>query len=268
MISTCYKYIKMKKLLEGKKAVITGGSEGIGLGIAEEFLKSGATVLIISRSEEKLNTAVQKLSFYKDKLHTISFDLSDSLKLTNLVKEIHLKFKTVDVLVNNAAMGLFKKIEDIQQLELESILKLNVQAPYMLTQQLLPSLIETKGNIINISSYFSHKMISGRYSSAYSITKGAIDAFTKSLASELGEKGIRVNAIAPGSVQTPLFNKAISKMDTTQKEEFLKSIKKLYPLGRIGEPSDISGLATFLASDQAKWITGAIVNADGGLMVR
>lgn len=255
------------KFLEGKKVIITGGSEGIGYAIAEAFVKSGAEVIIVSRSSEKLNKAAVKLSVYNSKIHTLSFDLSNLLKISDLVKEINQVFNKVDVLVNNAAMGLFKKIEDIELLELEQIIKLNVQSPYILTQQLLPLLQESKGNIINISSYFSRKMISGRYSTAYSVTKGAIDSFTKSLASELGGKSVRVNAIAPGSVKTPLFNTAMRKMNSEEREVFMSSIKTLYPLERIGVPDDLGGIAVFLASDQAKWITGSIINVDGGLTV-
>ncbi|WP_437369925.1 SDR family NAD(P)-dependent oxidoreductase [Maribacter litoralis] len=255
------------KLLEGKKAVVTGGSEGIGFAIVEAFLKNGAEVLIISRSQKKLDFASEKLLVYKNKVHTLSFDLSNLREISNLVQEINVMFYQVDILVNNAAMGLFKKIEDIEPIELENTLRLNVQSPYILTQQLLPSLVRARGNVINMSSYFSNKMIYGRYSTAYSITKGAIDSFTKSLASELGSKGIRVNAIAPGSVKTSLFNIAIDKMDEEKRKNFLMDIKKLYPLERIGKPDDLGGIAVFLASDMATWITGSITNVDGGLTV-
>lgn len=253
------------KLLEGKTAVITGGSEGIGYAIAEAFVKNGANVLIVSRNNKKLDLAAEKLSVYNQKVDKISFDLSDLSELPNLTKEINLICNKVDVLVNNAAMALFEKIENMKPSELEQILRINVQSPYILSQQLLPSLLRANGNIINISSYFSHKMIPGRYSTAYSLTKGAIDSFTKSLACELGQQGIRVNAIAPGSVKTPLFNSAMSKMTKKQREEFEERVKTIYPLGRIGNPDDIDGIAVFLASEQAKWITGAIMNVDGGL---
>ncbi len=255
------------KLLEGKKAVITGGSEGIGYAIAKAFVKNGADVLIISRNNDKLNRAAEKLSIYTKKIHTLSFDLSELSKIYSLVKEIDLIFGKIDILVNNAAIGLFEKIENVQPLDLEHIINLNIQSPYILSQQLLPSLLKSKGNIINISSYFSHKMISGRYSTAYSLTKGAMDSFTKSLASELGSQGVRVNGIAPGSVKTPLFNTAMRKMSPKERESFVDRIKTMYPLERIGEPDEIGGIAVFLASEQAKWVTGSIMSVDGGLTV-
>jgi NAD(P)-dependent dehydrogenase (short-subunit alcohol dehydrogenase family) len=253
------------KLLEGKKAVITGGSEGIGYAIAEAFVKNGADVIIISRNNKKLNNAAEKLSIYNKKVNTISFDLSNLSKISTLTKEINLIYGQVDILVNNAAMALFEKIEDIKPSELEQIIRMNVQSPYILSQHLLPSLLETKGNIINISSYFSHKMIPGRYSTAYSLTKGAMDSFTKALACELGPRGIRVNAIAPGSVKTPLFMTAMRKMRDKQREEFTNKVKTIYPLGRLGEPDDLGGIAVFLASEEARWVTGSIMSVDGGL---
>lgn len=253
------------KLLEGKQAVISGGSEGIGFAIAEAFVKNGSDVIIISRNRDKLNSAKKQLSIYNQKVNTIPFDLSEISKIPALCEEINTNYGKVDILVNNAAMALFEKIENTNPLELEQIIRMNVQSPYILTQQLLPSLEKTEGNIINITSYFSHKMIPERYSTAYSLTKGAMDSFTKSLACELGPRGIRVNAIAPGSVKTPLFNTAMKKMTDEQRTKFTDKVKTNYPLGRIGEPNDLGGIAVFLASEQAKWVTGSIVSVDGGL---
>lgn len=253
------------KLLEGKQAVISGGSEGIGFAIAEAFVKNGADVIIISRNRDKLNSAKKQLSIYNQKVNAISFDLSDISKISALSEEINSNYGKVDILVNNAAMALFEKIENINPIELEQIIRMNVQSPFILTQQLLPSLEKTEGNIINITSYFSHKMIPERYSTAYSLTKGAMDSFTKSLACELGPRGIRVNAIAPGSIKTPLFNTAMKKMTDEQRTKFTDKVKTNYPLGRIGEPNDLGGIAVFLASEQSKWVTGSIVSVDGGL---
>ncbi len=119
--------------------------------------------------------------------------------------------------------------------------------------------------MINISSYFSHRMLPGRPSTAYSLTKGAIDAFTKALAYEAGPHGVRVNAISPGTVNTPLVQANIDRLTEEGKTKFKEMIKTIYPLGRIGEPDDVSGAAVFLASDQARWMTGTIMAVDGGL---
>lgn len=136
---------------------------------------------------------------------------------------------------------------------------------YLITNALYSSLIEAKGNIINISSYFADRMLLDRSSTAYSLTKGAVDSFTKSLAFEAGKKGIRVNAIAPGSIETPQLRHNLQQMDRNKQEEFEAIISSIYPLQRIGEPEDIGQAALFLASETAKWITGTIIYVDGGL---
>jgi NAD(P)-dependent dehydrogenase (short-subunit alcohol dehydrogenase family) len=145
------------------------------------------------------------------------------------------------------------------------MINMNVKAPFLLTQGLLPSIKKSKGNIINISSYFSDRMISGRPSTVYSLTKGAINSLTKSLANEIGNTGVRVNAIAPGSVNTSLLRKTVNQMTDFNKEKFEKTISQIYPLGRIGQPDEIADLAIFLASENSKWMTGSIINLDGGL---
>jgi len=154
---------------------------------------------------------------------------------------------------------------EMNEATLDLHLNLNVKAPYLLTQQLISALIARKGVVINISSYFSHRMLPGRPSTTYSLSKGAIDAFTKSLAYEMGPQGVRVNAIAPGTVNTSLVRGTLDRLTEEGKTKFAEIVKMIYPLGHIGEPDDVSGAAVFLASDQARWITGAILAVDGGL---
>lgn len=261
---TIFNGIKMK-LLAGKRAVITGGSEGIGFAIAKSFAENGANVLIIGRDTDKLNKAYKELKTISNEVITMTFDLAEVSKINSLTQSIITAWPEMDILVNNAAIALFDSIEDTSYSKLEHLLKVNVQSPYMLSQHLLPSLIKNGGSILNISSYFADRMIPGRPSTAYSLTKGAINSFTKSLGCEVGPQQVRVNAIAPGSVKTPMLEKALQKMDDLQQLRFKENIKNNYPLQRIGTPEDIANLAVFLASDQARWITGAIFNADGGI---
>ncbi|MFV0415540.1 MAG: SDR family NAD(P)-dependent oxidoreductase, partial [Chthoniobacterales bacterium] len=171
----------------------------------------------------------------------------------------------VDVLVNNAGIGRFIPFLETSVEDLDIHLNLNVRTPYMLTQKFLPLLSAREGCVINISSYFSHRMLPGRPSTAYSLTKGAMDSFTRSLAFEVGKMGVRVNGIAPGTVNTPLVQSNLEKLTPSGRAEFGNMIDTIYPLGRIGEPEDVSGAAVFLASDKAKWITGIILPVDGGL---
>jgi NAD(P)-dependent dehydrogenase (short-subunit alcohol dehydrogenase family) len=119
--------------------------------------------------------------------------------------------------------------------------------------------------VINISSYFARRMLPDRPSTAYSLTKGALESFTKALAFELGPRGVRVNAIAPGSVATPQLEENLQRLDEYAKDRFKAMIQSIYPLQTIGEPDDVANMAVFLASEKAKWITGGIFPVDGGL---
>ena len=249
----------------GKKALITGGSDGIGLAIAKAFMANGYHVFITGRNESKLAAAATTLGANGGRVVTWAGDLGArgaAIALANAVKK---EWPHVDVLVNNAGMGKFIPFAETTEAALDEHLNLNVKLPYFLSQQILPLLAVNKGNIINISSYFSHRMLTGRTSTAYSLTKGAVDSFTKALAFELGPQGIRVNAIAPGSVNTSIFQANMERLTTTGQQEFYEMVKNIYPLGRIGTPEDISAAVVFLASSEAQWITGSIMAVDGGL---
>ena len=252
-------------MLQNKNTIITGGSDGIGLGIAHEFAKNGANLILVGRELEKLKKAKSELEMYPVEIQFISVDLSDTKQIFSLSEEITKYFSKIDILVNNAGIGKFVPFEQTDETLLDLHLNLNVKTPYLLTQKLLPQLIESKGNVINISSYFAHRMLVGRTTTAYSLTKGAINSFTKSLAFEIGNQGVRVNAIAPGSISTPQFDRNLASLSTEKQDAFHKMVKNIYPLGKIGSVEDIAKMATFLASDNASWITGAVFAVDGGL---
>jgi len=152
-----------------------------------------------------------------------------------------------------------------QRMRADQHVHLNVKAPYFLTQRLLPALISAQGNVINISSYFAHRMLPGRTTTAYSMTKGAMNAFTRALAFEVGHLGVRVNAIAPGSVETPQLQHNLQTMPVEGQQAFHNMIRTIYPLQRIGRIEDIGQAAVFLASATAGWITGTVLAVDGGL---
>lgn len=253
------------KLLDNKDTVITGGSDGIGLGIAHAFAENGANLVLIGRETEKLEKAKTELSKYQTKIHILSADLSNIDEIKNLSKQILTIIPEIDVLVNNAGIGKFVPFSETDISILDLHLNLNVKAPYLLTQLLLPSLSKTKGNVINISSYFANRMLPGRTTTAYSITKGALNSFTKSLAFEVGHTGVRVNGIAPGSVLTPQFNRNLQSLPDDKQTAFHEMVKNIYPLGKIGSVEDIGKASVFLASDYASWITGTILAVDGGL---
>lgn len=248
-----------------KKALITGGSDGIGFAIAKAFAASSYDIFITGRDKSKLAKAAGELAKEGTAVHTWSGDLGAADAVIALTAALKSKWPQLDVLVNNAGMGKFIPFAETDAAMLEDHLNLNVKVPYFLSQQMLPLLATGKGSIINISSYFSHRMLTGRTSTAYSLTKGAVDAFTKALAFEVGVQGVRVNAIAPGSVNTAIFQSNLQRLTDSGQQAFHEMVKNIYPLGRIGEPEDISAAAVFLASAQARWITGSIMAVDGGL---
>lgn len=252
-------------MLNNKNAVITGGSDGIGFAIALKLAEYGANLVLIARNEEKLNSAREKLLKFKNDVHILPFDLSDTQNLKMVSEQVLQIFPEVDILVNNAGTGRFIPFEEMDETMLDLHLNLNIKSVYLLTQHLYSSIKRQKGTILNISSYFSHRMLPGRTTTAYSLTKGAIDSFTKALAFEAGKDGIRVNAIAPGSISTSLLKHNYEQLSEKRKAQFEEMIKNIYPLGRIGNPEDIAEMALFLVSEKAQWISGSIVSVDGGL---
>ena len=254
------------KNLNNKNAVITGGSDGIGLGIAKAFAREGANLLLIGKAPEKLQKAQQELlNEFAVQVHTLSADLSKKETVTEVVKDIEQLLPTVDILVNNAGLGKFVPFEQVDNTLYDAHFNLNVKAPYFLTQGLLPALVKSKGNVINISSYFAHRMLPNRATTVYSATKGALNSFTKALAFEVGQLGVRVNAIAPGSISTPQFNCNLQTLTPEKQAAFETMVKEIYPLQHIGTPEDIAKACVFLASDNASWITGTVLAVDGGL---
>ena len=254
------------KNLNNKNAVITGGSDGIGLGIAKAFAREGANLLLIGKDPEKLQKAQQALlNEFAVQVHTLSADLSKTETVTEVVKDIEQLLPTVDILVNNAGLARFVPFEQVDNTLYDAHFNLNVKAPYFLTQGLLPALVKSKGNVINISSYSVHRMLPNRAATVYSATKGALNSFTKALAFEVGHLGVRVNAIAPGSISTPQFNRNLQALTPEKQAAFETMVKEIYPLQHIGTPEDIAKACVFLASDNASWITGTVLAVDGGL---
>lgn len=247
--------------LSGKRALVTGGSDGIGLAISEAFLREGAEVLIVGRDTKKLEAARQKLTA-AGRVETQSADLSTSSGIDAVVERAKAT-GPLDILVNNAGVAFLVPFETVTADQFQQSFALNVTAAFFLTQQLLPHL-GTRASVINISSYFANKMIPKRPSSLYSLSKGALNSLTKSLAFELGPRGVRVNAIAPGTVDTAMRRKSIVNLPAEAQSDLKAYVERSYPLGRIGSPSDIAGMAIHLASDEAAWTSGGIFAVDGG----
>jgi NAD(P)-dependent dehydrogenase (short-subunit alcohol dehydrogenase family) len=257
----------MTNRLTGKLAVITGGSDGLGLAIAQAFAAEGADIVLVARNQEKLNAAAEQVRAYGTEVQTFAADLGDAAAREEFVGTFEYvnRGKEIDVLVNNAGVSVFSPLGKITTEEFDKQVNLNVAAPLFLTQSLLPRLRKPGASVINMSSYFAAKLLWDRPSSVYSLTKGALNSLTKSMAFELAPSGIRVNAIAPGTVDTALRRNTIKNLPFEQQEKIAESIPRLYPTGRIGQVDDFNGMAVYLASDESAWTTGAIMKVDGGL---
>lgn len=248
-------------------AVVTGGSDGIGYAIAEAFAREGADLCLVARNAEKLADAASRLARHGTQVMTVAADLGSPDGLERAAAEIGGFGRAVDALVNNAGTATFVPYLEADRTQFDHSVALNVTAPFFLTQALVPLMPAEGGAVINISSYFAGKMLPGRPSSLYSLTKGALNSLTKAMAYELAPRGIRVNAIAPGTVDTELRRRTIAAMPEDAQRAMGELVKRLYPLGRIGRADDLGGIAVFLASPEAAWTTGAVFAIDGGLTI-
>lgn len=244
--------------LTGKVAVVTGASKGIGAGIAEEFAREGASVVVnYSSSGAEAEAVVKKIKAAGGKAKAVRADVSKPAEAKELVKAAVDEFGKVDILVNNAGVYEFSPLEGITEKHFDRMFNLNVRGLVFATQAAAGAFGEAGGSVINISSVASQT--APAFASVYSATKGAVDVLTKSLASELGPKKVRVNALSPGPVETE-GTRALPEF-----EPLVAQMIPQTPLGRVGQPHDIATVASFLASEDAGWITGQIIQAAGGL---
>lgn len=242
-------------MLEGKVAIITGATRGIGYETARLFLENKAKVIIFGSKEETVEEALKKLKEKNEKYDVIGFypNLTNEIEIRETFKKIKELFGKIDILINNAGISSSTKIEDYTIEEYDKIADLNIKSPFITSKEIIPYLKETKGVILNTSSMVS---IYGQPSGVmYPTSKFAINGMTKSLARELAPLGIRVNAVAPGITETDMVKRL--------PKEVIEPLIKTIPLGRIGKPRDIANAFLFLSSDMASYITGEILSVDG-----
>lgn len=249
------------KKLSGKVAVVTGASKGIGASIARHLAAEGATVVVnYASSREGADRVVADITGEGGKAVAIQANVARKEDIDRLFAETASAFGHVDILVNNAGIYEMAPIEEVTEEHYRKQFDLNVLGLLLTTQEALKHLNPAGGSIINISSVVSTYAPAG--ASVYSATKGAVDTITRSLAKELGSRGIRVNSINPGMVETEGTQAAgITEADN----EFRKHVEATTPLGRIGQPQDIATAAVFLASADSSWVTGETFYISGGL---
>jgi NAD(P)-dependent dehydrogenase (short-subunit alcohol dehydrogenase family) len=245
----------MKTANQTKTAIVTGGASGIGWAITEKFIHSGLRTIVIGRDQQKLKKA--KLKF-GELCEPVSFDLNELSAIPEMVKKLKDDYGELDVLVNNAGINMKKDFAKVSDEEFQRVIQVNVTAVFSLSREVAKWMIRRgEGVIINISSmaaqYGLPKVI------AYSASKSAVEGMTRAMAVELSPRGIRVNCIAPGFISTDMSAKALNG-----DRERMEKVLSRTPMGKLGQPSDIADTAFFLASDAAKYITGAVLAVDGG----
>jgi len=247
--------------LKGKVAIITGARRGMGKSHALVLAKAGAKVVVSDISEEDCQKVVKEIEKNKGKALAVKCDVSKKEEVDNLVKKTIEKFGRVDILVNNAGICQFKPFLELTEEEWSRTIDINLKGYFLCAQAAAKEMVKKKsgGVIINIASVAMGQAGVGFPNIVhYCASKGGIAAMTEALAVELAPHNIRVNAIAPGMIDTPMIE--ASKADPKMMEATLARV----PLGRVGKPEEVSNLVLFLASDESSYITGSVVVIDGG----
>ena len=242
--------------LTGKTALVTGASRGIGRATALALAKAGAQVIVhYGNAQKEADAVVKEIIAAGGRAQKVTTDLSRPNGAHELAKQVRsIVGDRLDILVANAGISKAASIEELTVEDFDQLFAVNVRAPYFLVQQLLPTMC--KGSTIIFTSSLVARAVAGTLS-AYAATKGAIDTLVKHFAASLGERGIRVNAVAPGVVDTDMSN-------FTKTEEGRDRALSVQALKRLATPEDIAGAMVFLASDEARWITGETMRVDGG----
>ncbi|MGK0212159.1 MAG: NAD(P)-dependent dehydrogenase (short-subunit alcohol dehydrogenase family) [Polaribacter sp.] len=243
--------------LKGKVAVVTGGNSGIGYASAKELKANGATVIITGRSEEKVKTASVELG-----VKGIVADVESILAIENLVAQVKKDFGKVDILFVNAGIFQAAPIGQISEEMFDHQMGINFKGAFFTTEKFLP-ILNDGASIINLSSINAYTGMPN--TAVYAASKAALNSFTRTAATELAPRKIRVNAINPGPVSTPIYGK--TGMAEEQINGFAEALQNRIPLKRFGQPEDIAKLVSFLASDDASFITGSEYNIDGGINI-
>src|SRR5690625_71554 len=246
------------KLLDGKVAVITGGSRGIGKGIVESFVKNGAHVAFTYHSSSTAaDKIVADLSSHGVKVKAYQSNAADHEEAQELVKQVLEDFETIDILVNNAGITKDNLLMRMSEEDFDSVIEVNLKSVFNMTKAVQRTMLkQRKGSIINMSSVVGVKGNAGQ--SNYAASKAGITGFSKSIALELGSRNIRCNVVAPGFIESEIS----AKLD----EDTVQGWRNAIPLRRGGQPEDIANACVFLASDLSSYITGQVLQVDGGML--
>ena len=249
------------KRLEGKVAVITGGNAGIGEAVAKRFASEGASVVVTGRRQQELDRVVKIIRQNNGKALAVVGSVTDEAHAQEVVRKAVDSFGRIDILVNNAGIGDFgKRLHEIDDATWNTVFDINLTGVFRMTRAVVPQMLKQgAGSIVNISSVASLVGIPGL--SAYAASKGGLDALTRALAIDYAKDGIRCNVVNPALIDTPMAAPLMAN------PEMLQSLLSQYAVRRAGTPEEVAGMVLYLASDEAKWVTGGTFTIDGGMTV-
>jgi 3-oxoacyl-[acyl-carrier protein] reductase len=244
--------------LAGHVALVTGASQGIGRACALKLASAGAAVAVAARNQEKLNELVNEIAATGGKAAAFPLDVGDEEQIKSTVKAVIAQFGKIDILVNNAGITRDQLVMRMKRADWDSVLQTNLTSAYLATQQVIGSMLKQRwGRIINIASVFGQMGQAGQAN--YAASKAGLIGLTMAIAREVGSRNITCNAVAPGFIETA--------MTAVLSDDFKQTAVKQIPLGRVGSVDDVAAAVEFLASEGASYITGHVLNVNGGLLM-
>jgi len=244
--------------LSGRAALVTGASQGIGRACALRLAKDGAAVAVAARNQEKLNVLANEITAAGGKAAAFPVDVGDEERVKAVLKAAIAQFGKIDILVNNAGITRDQLVMRMKRADWDAVLSTNLTSAYLCIQQAVPSMLKQRwGRIINITSVFGQMGQAGQAN--YAASKAGLIGLTMAIAREVGSRSITCNAVAPGFIETA--------MTSVLSDEFKQNAVKMIPLGRVGTPEDVANAVAFLASEEAAYITGHVLNVNGGMLM-
>lgn len=252
-------------VLSGKVAVVTGAGAGLGRAAALTFAAAGASIVANDRDEAGLRETAAAIEAAGGRVATSIGDVSRKSDVEAMVATACDAFGGLDVMHANAAVSIYRDLEDLPERELDEILDVNLKGPLLCAQaSLAPMKARGGGSIIFVSSVQGFQGLPGCVT--YAGTKAALIAAARTLSVEVGRHGIRVNALVPGTIDTPMLERDLAPMNVAERDEFLQRVRSANSLGRIGRPDEVAQAALFLASDASSYVTGSAITVDGGFL--